>query len=290
MSDRLPAPELPPGREIRLPGRGTTFIRDMPGPPGAPTLLLLHGFFANADLNWFLTYPQLRGRYRVIAMDIRGHGRGIRSRDRLDLADCADDAAAVIEALGIDRVTAVGYSMGGAIAQLLWKRHRHLVEGLVFCATAPCFNDSPRMKAAFRIVDGLVAAARCVPGSLVRRLARLKPAQPDADRTNILHWGLAELAQSDPRMLFEAMRAIGRFSSREWIGTVDVPTSIVVTRLDGLVTPDRQLEFAAAISNTTVHHVEADHTACASAHRIFGRALVKACADVTTSPRLSLVA
>ena len=47
------------------------------------------------------------------------------------LEDCADDIAALLAALGVDRCIAVGYSMGGPIAQLLWQRHPHLVDGLV---------------------------------------------------------------------------------------------------------------------------------------------------------------
>ena len=53
------------------------------------------------------------------------------------LADCADDMAALIDELGTGPVIAVGYSMGGPIAQLLWKRHPEKVAGLVLCATGP---------------------------------------------------------------------------------------------------------------------------------------------------------
>ena len=49
-------PQLPPGRRLELPGRGTTFIRDLEGPPGAPALVLLHGLSATADLNWFPSF------------------------------------------------------------------------------------------------------------------------------------------------------------------------------------------------------------------------------------------
>src|SRR5690349_23831945 len=49
---------------------------------------------------------------------------------RVRLADCADDAAALLETLGTGPVIAVGYSLGGPVAQLLWKRHPDLVSGL----------------------------------------------------------------------------------------------------------------------------------------------------------------
>src|SRR5438874_11869328 len=96
-------PALPPGRHLELPGRGTTFVRDLAGPPGAPTLILLHGLGATADLNWFPAFDTLGRRFRVLALDHRGHGQGIRVGARFRLGDCADDVAAVADALGVDR-------------------------------------------------------------------------------------------------------------------------------------------------------------------------------------------
>ena len=57
--------------------------------------------------------------YRVVAIDHRGHGRGPRPLVRFRLTDCADDAAAVMRALGVAPALVYGYSMGGAIAQLI---------------------------------------------------------------------------------------------------------------------------------------------------------------------------
>src|SRR3954449_7851087 len=92
------APPLPPGRTVELPGRGTTFVRELPGPPGAPTVVLLHGWTATADLNFYTCYDALGEHFRVLAFDHRGHGRGIRSRRRFRLEDCADDVAELLDA------------------------------------------------------------------------------------------------------------------------------------------------------------------------------------------------
>src|SRR5215475_12313188 len=122
VDDAAPAttgPPLPLGRRIVLRKRGTTFIREVEGPPGAPTLLLLHGWLASAGLNWYQAFDRLGERFNVVAMDMRGHGRGIRSGRPVRLADCADDAAAVVDELGTGPVIAVGYSLGGPVAQLL---------------------------------------------------------------------------------------------------------------------------------------------------------------------------
>ncbi len=106
--------------------------------------VLLHGWTATADLNWFTCYTALAEQYRVVALDHRGHGRGIRSRKFFRLDDCADDAVAVCDVLGIERFIPVGYSMGGPIAQLIWQRHRQRMAGLVLCATSAYFATSRR--------------------------------------------------------------------------------------------------------------------------------------------------
>jgi pimeloyl-ACP methyl ester carboxylesterase len=55
---------VPPGRFVDLPGRGTTFIREAPGPVGAPTVVLLHGLGATGGLNWLWCFEPLSSRYR----------------------------------------------------------------------------------------------------------------------------------------------------------------------------------------------------------------------------------
>ena len=62
-------PGLPEGRVVALVGRGSTWSRQAIAPPGAPTVLLLHGWTANADLNWSPSYGALAERYGVVTLD-----------------------------------------------------------------------------------------------------------------------------------------------------------------------------------------------------------------------------
>src|SRR5690606_27773320 len=142
-------------------GRGRMVVRDTEGPPGAPALLLLHGWTVSADLNWFPVFDALGQRYRIVSFDHRGHGRcGIRSHEPFTLETCADDAAAVVEALGLARVVAVGYSMGGLVAQLLWRRRPDLVASLVLCSTATNFAERLVERLRFALIPPTLALAR----------------------------------------------------------------------------------------------------------------------------------
>src|SRR5581483_4027387 len=136
---------IPPGRAVTLPGRGTTWVREVgTGQAGQPPLVLLHGFTATSALNWVTVFGPLARSFRVLAIDHRGHGRGIRPNPLrgFRLEDCADDVIALADELGLERVIPVGYSMGGPIAQLTWRRHPSRVAGLVLCATARNFRGA----------------------------------------------------------------------------------------------------------------------------------------------------
>ena len=279
-------PPLPLGRRIELPGRGITFVREMEGPsPDAPTLLLLHGWIASAGLNWFQAFETLGEHYRVIALDQRGHGRGLRTWKRFRLADCADDAAALLDALDIRSAVAVGYSMGGPIAQLLWRRHREKVSGLVLCATATGFVPVMRERFVFTTamaaLAGTTRAGQVVnhlPSKWIRQLP-LVSALPSAGRpTSIQRWASAEMRRHDPRAVLEAGAAIGNYNAKRWIGEVDVPTSVLVTTQDRAIVPERQDELASAIPGATVHELDDGHVACVKA--AFGPAVLAACDDV----------
>src|SRR5207302_10350324 len=212
-----PPVPLPPGRTVELPGRGRTFVRELQGPPGAPTLILLHGLGATADLNWFPSYDALGRHFRVLALDHRGHGQGIRVGARFRLADCADDVVAMADGCGVDRFIAVGYSMGGPIAQLTWHRHRDRVAGLVLCATSRNFRGTPRERAVFSLLPGLAAAVQITPVGLRRQIMRRMVSAGEEDPP-ARRWAMRELRRSDPASLAAAAGTLGRFSSHEWIG------------------------------------------------------------------------
>lgn len=274
---------VPPGRPVRLPGQGTTWVREAgSGAPGAPVLVLLHGWTATAALNWVSAFGPLARHFRVVALDHRGHGRGIRpvALRGFRLADCADDVIALADVLGIDQVVPVGYSMGGPIAQLTWRRHPDRVAGLVLCATSRNFRGTSRPAMAQLALTGGVAGAaaalRTVPPPVRRQLTEVGLGWRQR-ALGLPDWALEELSRHDPAALLDGFRSLQRFNSADWIGGVDVPTAVVVTTQDHVVPPDRQRRLAEAIPGSRVWPVAGDHTACVSRPDIFLPALVGAC-------------
>lgn len=272
-------PDLPPGREIELPELGTVFVRDVPGPADAPTLFLLHGWTATADLNWYTCYGPLAEHYRVVAFDHRGHGTGLRTRKTFRLQDCADDVALVADELGIESFVPVGYSMGGTIAQLLWHRHRDRVDGLVLSATAPYFAGRRPERLSFVGLTGLAALARYTPTQARAWIT----SQVYLQRKNetMAPWAADQIAQHDWRMILEAGRSIGSFSSTDWIGDVDVPTSVIVTTADAVVPLRRQVRLWRWIPDADVFRVHGPHDSVVSRSDRFVPQLRRALRSVT---------
>lgn len=272
-------PTLPSGRRVHLPGRGDTFVRELPGPAGAPTVLLLHGWTATADLNWQRSFAALGQHFRVVAVDHRGHGRGLRCDGSFSLAACADDVAELIRTLRLERVIVAGYSMGGPIAQLTWHRHRHLVSGLVLCATSQVFNDTSRDQVMFSMLDRLsqMAGHRSMRGVVRKVLQGLAAAKA---RTRLPGaWALEQIARHDWLAVLEAGRELGRFDSRSWLGAVDVPAAVVATLDDEVVPVNRQVAMATAIEGASLHPIHAGHAACYDSDT-FVPALLDACRSI----------
>lgn len=105
------------------------------GDPGALPLVLLHGFSAHAR-SWDAVARPLSGRYRVLALDWRGHGESEWTAEySADLL--LADLGAFVETLALGRVALVGHSLGGATARVFAALHPDAVNALVVVEAAP---------------------------------------------------------------------------------------------------------------------------------------------------------
>lgn len=251
-------PSLPPGRVINLPGRGEVFVRDSGGTPADPVALLLHGWTASADLNFFLAYATLAESYRVIAFDLRGHGRGMRSAEEFSLEDCADDAAALLCLLNAEHVIAVGYSMGGPVGLLLARRHPGMVAGLVMQATALEWRRTARERMIWHLLSVLEVSLRLGTGAgfVERVLRQAIEEQPELDAYQ--PWLTAEFRRGLARELADAGHALSRHDAAPWAGELGLPAAMLITTRDRLVRPAKQRELAGAL-HAHVFEIDADH-------------------------------
>lgn len=119
------------------PGRSQTLATDRLrlhtlqwGRPGAPALVCLHGTSMQASA-WSALGTALAPRFHVIAVDMRGHGRSDQPATGYALTDYADDVRALLDALGLERASLIGSSLGTQVAIAFAARHPQRVQRLI---------------------------------------------------------------------------------------------------------------------------------------------------------------
>ncbi|MFZ2117214.1 MAG: alpha/beta hydrolase [Pseudonocardiaceae bacterium] len=276
----------PVERVVTLPGQGRTVVWDCPGPPGAPTLMLVHGATMTAELNWSAVFPVLCQQFRVLAFDQRGHGQGLGCAGAYRLEQCADDIAGLAAVLGVERLIMVGYSMGGLIAQLCWRRHPQLTAGLVLCATARSIAGVQWARWATLMMPGLMMPAVMAGAGSMPWMAGLRA---DLIGTHLLDrprdradraWALGQMRRTPLLTAVSAVSAVYAFSSHDWIGGMNVPTAVIITRHDRVVSPARQRGLAAAVPGALVYDIDGEHDVFLTAPGRFAAALRAACQDI----------
>ncbi len=277
--DPIPPP-LPRGEIVDVPGRGEMFVRRADGPAGATPVLLLHGWMASADLNFFALYDDLAQRHPILAPDHRGHGRGIRDARRFTLEACADDAAALLGHLGIPKVVAVGYSMGGPIAMLFAARHPDLLSGLVLEATGLEWSGTRRERFIWRLMWLVGVMLRWDASRIL--LVRLNGGAPQVPDEMLRYrgWLEGEFRRGDPSDLAQAGRALGRFDGRMLAARIGVPVAVVITTKDELVLPSKQRELATLL-DARIFEFPGDHLSAGVQGRDFAAVTLRAIAAVS---------
>ena len=268
-------PWLPPGHTMVLPGRGEVFYRHhQHADPTAPTLLLLHGWTASADLQFFTAYEALAEHYSFVAIDHRGHGRGLRSPVKFDLEDVAEDAALLVKGLGIPQVITVGYSMGGPISLLLTRAHPELVRGLVVQATALEWRAKWWERLQWKTVHimGPMLRSGVFPRWMRWGIRRLLG--PNHPMPQYVPWVASELHRNDTFNVVQAGQSLSRYDARLFAATLGKPAASLVTTRDRLVKPRKQRELATAL-NAHVIELADDHLASWTSPAEFAAASVQ---------------
>jgi 3-oxoadipate enol-lactonase len=237
-------------------------------------LLLLHGWTASADLQFFTAYEALAEHYSFVAVDHRGHGRGMRCAEKFDLIDAADDAATLVRQLGIAPVITVGYSMGGPISMLLAQRNPELVRAMTMQATALEWRSEWLERVRWKTVHllGPVLRSHAYPRSVRWGIRRLLGRNHPTAR--YVPWLASELRRNDAFNMVQAGQSLSRYDARGWASSLGKPAACLVTTRDRLVKPRKQRALADAL-NAFVIELPDDHLAAWTSPEAFAKASVE---------------
>jgi len=200
--------------------------------------------------------------FDVVGYDQRGLGRTSKPDEPYTMADYADDAAALLDAVGWDRVRVVGVSFGGMVAQELVLRHPSRVARLALCCTSP--GGAGGASFAFHTIEHLKGRARArhlIPISDTRHDEAWAAAHPEA------YAQMVELAALDPfagepgreRGAWRQLEARSHHDAWERLGRIACPVMIAAGLYDGIALPQTQKNMASRIPNAQLAFFEGGH-------------------------------
>jgi pimeloyl-ACP methyl ester carboxylesterase len=197
-------------------------------------VILVHGFASNADLNWRLPgiHRRLASHFRVIAIDLRGHGLSDKPHTSEAYGlEMVEDIAALMDQLGIQRAHLVGYSLGGFLSLKFAVMHPERVRTLSVLGAGWV---SPEEKDFQQALESI--ARRLRAGQMVGPLSAV---QPEArNQPGLLHRAFVMLMTgyfNDPLALASVVEALPEIAvSREELGLLNAPICVIIGERDPL--------------------------------------------------------
>lgn len=211
-----------------------------------PTVLLLHAFPLAGSM-WDAQAEALGATHRVVRFDARGFGGSALGSGPLTMERIADDGAALLDHLGIEKAVVGGCSMGGYAAFAFVRRHPERLAGLVLQDTRPGADTEEARKnraalAAKVLAEGTSAAVEALLPKLVGETTR-------RERPDLVARLQQQILAASPQGIASALHGLARRAdSRETLPTIAVPTLVLVGAEDGLTPPAEAATMAAAIA------------------------------------------
>ncbi|MFF9201061.1 4-carboxymuconolactone decarboxylase [Streptomyces sp. NPDC014986] len=210
------------------------------GPEHLPVLILGPSLGTTWHM-WDRQVPELTKQWRVFRFDLPGHG-GALARPAGSVADLATRLLTTLEGLGVQRFGYAGCALGGAVGIELALRHPERLASLALIAASPRFGtaDEFRQRGVIVRTNGLDPIARSAPERwFTGGFAAAQPA--------ITEWAVQMVRTTDPGCYIAACEALASFDVRAGLGSVGVPTLVLVGSEDQVTGPAEARTLVAGI-------------------------------------------
>jgi 3-oxoadipate enol-lactonase len=226
-----------------------THYRDQ-GRRDGPPLVFINSLGTDFRI-WTEVAEILAPDFRIVLYDKRGHGLSESGRDKNDMDDYARDLAALLDIVGVGRATIVGLSIGGMIAQELYRQRPERVAALVLCDTAAKIGTDESWDQRIAQVErgGIESIADSV-------LERWFTAEFRASRAAELAGMRAMLTRTPIKGYLAACGALKRADLRPYAGRIEAPTLCVVGDEDGSTPVALVRETASLIKGSRFEIIE----------------------------------
>jgi len=250
------------------------------GPGGAPPLLFINGTGGDLRHKPGLGEGLLAQRFDLIAYDQRGLGQTSKPAGPYSMSDYGDDAAALLDALGIESANVIGVSFGGMVAQHLVIRHPQRVRRLVLACTSSggAGGASYPLHELYSLPNERERAIRGLEISDTRWDAAWREREPDALAAMLaLMAGRTAIAASEDEAREAARGAALQLEARrhhdtyERLAEIAAPTLVCGGRYDGIAPESNQHALASRIPNAVLELFDGGHLFLLQDRRAFPR-------------------
>jgi pimeloyl-ACP methyl ester carboxylesterase len=198
---------------------GLSIVYDVRG-KGDTALVFLHGWCCDRE-SWKHQVDAFAGDYRVVAVDLAGHGESGKDRKQWSVTGLADDVQAVVKALGLKRVILVGHSMGGPVALAAAKRMPGTVIAVIGADTLQNAEYKWPEEQSKKIVEALESDFK---GTLRKAIRGMVPEKVDPE---LLAWITSRAEAQDPKMALGLMRDMSRVDTKSLLKDAKVPVRCI---------------------------------------------------------------
>lgn len=256
---------------ISIDGRRIHF--DLTGPSNAPVVCMAHSLSSDGGMWAEQMAPLLAGGWRVLRLDMRGHGGSDAGAGGYTMAGLAEDIAAALDFLSIGKVHYIGLSIGGMIGQAFAVHHRGRLHSAMWCDTAPATPPGGKEAWAPRIeaVRKANSVAPLADATMERWFTdAFKPRCPG--RWKEIH---ATIAGTTAAGYLGCAAAILDFDFQPALPSVDVPVLVVCGADDQGTPPAGNKRIAELVANGRYHQIaDARHFPNVEHPEVFNRVMM----------------
>jgi len=257
------------------------------------SLVLIHGFTDNSTM-WYNQVPVFSERFKVLAYDVRGHGKTKTPEGGFSMELFADDVHALLRALGIEKACMLGYSMGGRIALQFALEYPEMTTGLVFANSGVMGPDvEPTEEKVAELAERRKQMVEMFETGQIEVIAdgmavrSFSPGFRDEDPVAFQKYKDVKL-QNDPRHYLAIMQAmVQAVTNPPDLRRLECPGLIIAGDRDSFMTVDEAKSMERAISDVTVTILPTGHAAAIEAPQAFNQAVLDFMDRVSSPPVFS---
>ncbi len=213
------------------------------GSPAGPVVVLLHGI-TDSSLSYTRVLPLIDRKFRVLAIDQRGHGDTDKPESGYEMKDFAADVAAFLDAMGVTKATVVGHSMGSFVAMQTALDFPQRVERLLLIGTAATANNA--------VAKDLRSAFDDLKDPITAKFARdfvIETSSPSLP-ADFIETLVTETMKPPARVWRSAMAGVLARDYRPELGRLKMPVTIIWGENENIFSRDEQEVLRKAISNS----------------------------------------